>query len=332
MSVAEDQLQRAVDQLRAGGLVAFPTETVYGLGADASRDDAVRRVFDVKGRPGNNPLIVHVSDEEMARRVAGAWPAEASKLARAFWPGPLSIVVPRSARVSGLACAGGPTVALRCPRHPLARGLIAMFGAPIVGPSANRSGSISPTRAEHVRAAFSEEQVLTLDGGPCEGGIESTVVALDSRGVRVLRLGLISAEEISRVLGVEVEQGGPAAEGDGPLASPGLLARHYAPTTPATLLPRAKLLVRARALVRQGRTPILILLGERTTPGAVTIAMPAEAQAYAAALYGALHRADAVGQRGETGKHAQILIERPESAGPIWDAIRDRLTRATTAR
>ena len=177
MEPAIKDIKEAASRLRDGGVVAFPTETVYGLGADAFSDAAVSRVFALKGRPSRNPLIVHVSGPLMAKRVTATWPVEAQRLADAFWPGPLSIVLPKRPEVPDIVTGGmgSASVAVRCPDHPTALALLYEFGSPLVGPSANLSGSISPTTAAHVRAAFSEQDVLVLDGGPCATGIESTV-------------------------------------------------------------------------------------------------------------------------------------------------------------
>lgn len=210
----DGRLSEAVGCLRGGGLVAFPTETVYGLGADALNSEAVRGVFRLKGRPASNPLIVHVDSAEMARGVAGGWSGAVDRLVRAFWPGPLTVVVPRGVGVPDEVTAGGGTVAVRCPDHPVALALIGAFGGPIVGPSANRSGAVSPTRAEHVFAEFGEAvadgRLMVLDGGACRAGIESSVVEVvpgfgggcdgDVIGVRVLRPGVIGRAEIERAL------------------------------------------------------------------------------------------------------------------------------------
>src|SRR5688572_5457056 len=237
MSGTIEDIATAAEHLRAGGVVAFPTETVYGLGADAFNEQAVARVYELKGRPARNPLIVHVSGPEMARRVVAGWPDEAEALARAFWPGPLSIILPKSNGVPDLVSAGGPTVAVRCPLHPMALALLFEFEGPLVGPSANLSGQVSPTSSEHVRDAFGDTDVIILEGGRCSAGIESTVLSLaDLRTPRVLRPGLVGPEEIARVLGRSVGMIDPrSAAHDGPLASPGLLDRHYAPRTPARL-------------------------------------------------------------------------------------------------
>src|SRR5262245_53340115 len=233
MVAVPEEIAAAVARLRAGGVVAFPTETVYGLGADALSERAVARVFELKGRPGNNPLIVHVASAAMARDVVapGAWGREAELLSTAFWPGPLSIVLPRSAAVPANVTAGGPNVAVRCPDHPTTLALLEAFGGPLVGPSANPSGRVSPTTAAHVREAFGDE-VMVLDGGACRAGIESTVVSLVGTA-RVLRPGVIGAGEIGRVLARDVEEARHAPQEESlasrPMESPGRLASHYAP-------------------------------------------------------------------------------------------------------
>jgi len=326
----------AVAALAAGGLVAFPTETVYGLGADCFDETAVRRVYELKGRPANNPLIVHVTGEAMARRVAKEWPEGARRLARAFWPGPVTIVVPAAESLPRAVTANGPTVAVRCPDHPVALALLIAFGGPLVGPSANRSGRVSPTCAEHVRAEFGDA-VPVLEGGACTAGLESVVVV--PRGVmgqgpaRVLRPGVIGAEELASVMGEEVveanvnavtETGG--AEG-GAVASPGLLGPHYAPRKPARLFSGAGELRAALAAMRdEGRGAIVLAHGRvEVEPPHRLVMMPAGAHAYAAALYAALRRADDL--EGEV-----ILVERPPAGGGVWRAVADRLARATAAR
>ncbi|HBS28095.1 MAG TPA: threonylcarbamoyl-AMP synthase [Phycisphaerales bacterium] len=317
-------IARAVDRLRAGGLVAFPTETVYGLGADARDEHAVRRVFEAKGRPARNPLIVHVDSEAMARSIAGAWPPGASALARRFWPGPLTIVVPRGPTVPLIVTGGGETVALRCPDHPVALALIRAFGGPIVGPSANPSGAVSPTTSARVRGAFPADQVLVLEGGPCRAGIESTVVSLVDRPARVLRRGAIAPEDIAAALGGAVDEGpAPVPCPESPLPAPGLLDRHYAPRAPARLVEPGGL----HALLGAHRGATVVVL---TRDGSLVVApphrvirMPPDAPGYAARLYEALHEADDL-------RPALIAIQRPDDQGPLWDAVRDRLRRATT--
>ncbi len=323
MPARDPLIEQAVARLKRGGLVAFPTETVYGLGADALSDAAVAAVFALKGRPSHNPLIVHVDGPAMAARVCAAWPEEAQRLAAAFWPGPLSIVLPKARDVPDLITAGGPSVAVRCPDHPLTLELLRAFGGPLVGPSANPSGRVSPTTAAHVRAAFTDEQVMVLDGGPCRAGIESTVLSLTGDRPRVLRPGVIGAAAIAAVLGCEVEDaaGQPAAAG--PLESPGLLDIHYAPLTPAVLIDAARL----AAAVTPGDL-IVARVSDRTPPGVPVIRLPDDAGDYAAALYRGLREADAAAP-------ARIVVVRPprdegtEAARAVWAAVHDRLRRAT---
>lgn len=327
MTAGPEELAEAVRRLRSGGLVAFPTETVYGLGADALDERAVRRVFALKGRPPGNPLIVHVPDEAGARKVAGDWPAEASALAARFWPGPLTIVVPRSARLPALVTAGGPTVAVRCPDHHLTLALLEAFGGPLVGPSANPSGQVSPTSAEHVRAAFREEDVFVLDGGPCRGGIESTVVSL-AEPARVLRAGLITPAQVAEAIGrpVETARAGETSPAGETAPSPGRQSHHYAPRARAVLFDRGQW----PGVLESGAGPVAVLThsGQTAPRPHTVIAMPASAPAYAARLYAALREADALNP-------ALIAIERPPD-GPedaeIWGAIADRLARATAPR
>ena len=234
----EANLERAADQLRSGGLVAFPTETVYGLGGDATNPSAVAAIFEAKARPAFNPLIVHVKNLAAAEAL-GVFDGAARRIAEAFWPGPLSIVVSRQAdgAVCDLACAGGQTVALRVPAHPVARALLSKADLPVAAPSANPSGHLSPTAAQHVADGFAVAEMLILDGGPCELGLESTVVAcIEDRPVRLLRHGAVSREDLTAQVG-PVED---ATEPDGDnVPSPGMLARHYAPRVPLRLDVRA---------------------------------------------------------------------------------------------
>lgn len=316
----------AVERLRSGGIVAFPTETVYGLGADAMNPRAVRRVFELKGRPAFNPLIVHVADVEMARRVVKQWTPDAQKLADRFWPGPLTIVLPRATSVPDIVTAGGPTVGVRQPAHPLTLELLHTLGAPLVGPSANPSGTVSPTTAEHVRAAFDERDVLVLDGGPCARGIESTVVSLTDEPPCVLRQGCVSPAEIAAALGRPVTVGPPTGVPEQTssvaLTSPGLLARHYAPRTAAIMFESDQW----PAILASHSAPVVILTHHKSRdvfPPHHCLRLPADAPEYASALYRTLRAADELGA-------AWILIERPTEQGALWDAIRDRLNRATT--
>ena len=295
---------RAAGRLSAGGLVAIPTETVYGLAADARDGRAVARVFEAKGRPAFNPLIVHVADEAQAAEVA-ALDNCARKLIAAFWPGPLTLVLPlaEAAPVAALALAGLETVATRCPAHPVARAVLARLGRPLVAPSANRSGHVSPTTAAHV--ADDLPAVPVLDGGPCEVGLESTIVSLSGSRPLLLRPGAVPAAEIERVLGHPVPPGG------GAVAAPGTMASHYAPGA----------LVRLNAAEAR---PGEVLLGFGGTPGAALDLSPSGHLAEAAAaLFGALRTLD-----GQAGTIAVAPI--PDEG--LGAAINDRLRRAAAPR
>ena len=324
MLAGPEEIFRAVARLQQGGVVAFPTETVYGLGADALSETAVRRVFQLKGRPPENPLIVHVSSVEMARSVVLQWPDSASMAAAAFWPGPLTLVLPKASNIPDLVTAGGAAVGVRCPDHPTTLALLEALGRPLVGPSANPSGRVSPTRAEHVSAAFSDEDVLVLDGGPCRAGIESTVLSLAGEA-RVLRPGVIGAEELSRVLGCRVGTG--AGLGSGPVQSPGLLGAHYAPIAPIRLAagPQVPDIMRGAT----GRVVLISAWALEPPPPHILLRLSPDAEGYAAGLYAALREADSL----EPGL---ILVERPriegadEKSRAVWEAVMDRLNRAAT--
>lgn len=304
--------------LRAGGLVAFPTETVYGLGANALDAAAVDRIFAAKGRPATNPVIVHVSEVEQAKALVAAWPAAADELAARFWPGPLTLVLPRVKAVPDVVTAGGPTVAVRVPAHPVALALLRQTGLPLAAPSANRSMRLSPTTAEHVLRDLGGRVDVVLDGGPTPGGIESTVIDV-SGPPRLLRPGLIDVPALEAVVGPLAR----AMVTDGqPLPSPGLMARHYAPRTPLEAV--ADGLRRAAELHAAGlRVALVSHLGDVSVPSGVVVrAMPAEPAAYARALYAALHDLD-------RENLDRIVVALPP-AGEEWLAVRDRLARAAT--
>ncbi len=319
---------RAAEVIRAGGLVAFPTETVYGLGANALDPAAVARIFAAKGRPATNPLIVHVADAAQVPAVAAGWPEVAAKLAAAFWPGPLTLVVPKRPEVPDAVTAGGPTVAVRCPSHPVARMLIREAGVPLAAPSANRSTELSPTRAEHVLKGLDGRIDVVLDGGPCPGGIESTVVDVTGDVVRLLRPGLVMVPMLEAVLG-RVEVGAAAG---GVARSPGQMAKHYSPRTPLVLaadpLEANRL---AYDFEQRGRRVGLFMMeilwsdeplpDDHVGPGAVYLKqMPCDPDECAAALYDILHEFDRMGLN-------VIVVDMPPDTAE-WAAVRDRLTRA----
>ncbi len=322
----EQAVVRAAELLRAGEVVVLPTETVYGLAANALNVPAVSRIFEIKGRPAHNPIIVHVAGIEMARRCVGKWPDAAAKLAAAFWPGPLTLVLPRAAAIPDIVTAGGDTVGVRWPSHPFIQAVIRKCEFPLAAPSANPSNSLSPTNARHVRESLGGHVRLIVDGGQSQVGIESTVVDLAATRLRVLRPGMIHSESLEAVLGEGFLH---AAEGHdtGPLKSPGQLRKHYAP--------------KARLVVMDWRDDADLtaqLAGMRVQPadcqviahsripaeanfGGVSV-IPHDAEAYARALYAELHRCDAAG--------ADCIIIEALPAGPEWQAIADRLRRAAT--
>jgi L-threonylcarbamoyladenylate synthase len=320
-----EAVREAAEVLRGGGLVAFPTETVYGLGAHALDPAAVERIYRAKGRPAYNPLIVHVATVEAARALSSAWPASAERLAERFWPGPLTLVVPRAASIPDSVSAGLPTVGVRVPAHPVAHALLAAAGIPVAAPSANRSSHVSPTTAEHVRRSLGARVDLILDAGPSPVGIESTVLSLAGAVPTVLRPGSISVDELRAVLGT-VRIGGDAAEGDAARPSPGMLDRHYAPSAEVRLFDpdgREAALAKASWAAGEDRRVGVIAFAPAAAPATQVVEMPADARAYAARLYSALHELDAAGCEA-------IWIERvPET--PEWAGVRDRLQRAATA-
>ncbi|MBA4188293.1 MAG: threonylcarbamoyl-AMP synthase [Planctomycetaceae bacterium] len=305
-------IAQAAELLREGRLVAFPTETVYGLGANALDPVAVRSIFTAKGRPSSNPVIVHVAESSQVGNVAAEWPETAAQLAARFWPGPLTIVVPKKAGVPDEVTAGGPTVAVRCPNHPVAHALILAAGVPIAAPSANRSTELSPTRAEHVLKGLNGRIDLVLDGGPCTGGIESTVVDATGPVVRLLRPGLITAHMLEEVVG-RVETG---ANHEAVVRSPGQMAKHYSPKTPVVLAADAD--AEHKRLRDAGFRVISVgtdLIWEYRS-------ISDNPQEYAADLYALLHDLD-------NGNYDRIVIEMPPNTSE-WAAVRDRLTRAAT--
>jgi len=319
---AAEPLERAAEVLRRGGLVAFPTETVYGLGAHALDAAAVARIFSAKGRPASNPVIVHVAEVAAARELAEHWPPVAERLAEAFWPGPLTLVVPRGRQVPEIVTAGGSTVALRCPAHPVAHALLAAAGLPIAAPSANRSTRLSPTSAEHVLKQLRGRIDLVLDGGPASGGLESTVVDLSVDPPRLLRPGLISAEALAAVLGGQLLVGPTTNNAPEPARSPGQMEIHYAPTSPLELADAAA--ARVSELIGQGVRVGWLARGEAGPPTGRLLErldLLNDAAEYAAQLYAALHLLEDRGVQ-------RIVVSRPPNSGD-WRAVQDRLKRAS---
>jgi L-threonylcarbamoyladenylate synthase len=314
---------RAADALRAGEVVAVPTETVYGLAANAWNPLAVARIFAVKGRPAHNPIIVHVADLALARHCVSGWPQAAARLARAFWPGPLTLVLPRSADIPDLVTAGGPTVAVRWPAHPFMQALIRACGFPLAAPSANVSNRLSPTSAEHVRNSLGDRVSLIVDGGPCQVGLESTVIDLTTTPPRVLRPGMIHAGALAAVLG-EVNSAGEEATGAA-LRSPGRLPRHYAPRTRLKVLAWADDAELRHRLLDHRLSPAktLVVAHSRVpAPGSLlgVSVIPHDAEAFARALYAELHRCDEQG--------AEVIVVEAVPSTPEWAAVADRLRRA----
>jgi len=304
--------RRAATTWRAGALVAFPTETVYGLGADAAKAAAVEKIFAAKGRPRNHPLIVHVADVAAIEGWVRVFPEAAERLATALWPGPLTLVLPKGPRVSPAVTGGQATVAIRIPAHPVALALLRHFGGGVAAPSANRFGCVSPTRADHVARDFAGmAELLIVDGGPCAVGVESTIVDLSGVAPRVLRLGGVSVERIATLLDVSSDLL------QAPIAIPtprvpGTLERHYAPDTPTRVL-------------REGApVPIAAAVLSRRPPPAGHLGpwrrLPDDPTAAAAALYALLRELDATS--------ADLLILEMVPDGPAWSVVADRLSRA----
>lgn len=320
-----DIIAEAAAHLRAGHLVAFPTETVYGLGANALDPEAVARIYAAKGRPSYNPLIVHLASAGDASQVASAWPDAAARLSEAFWPGPLTLVVPRRDEVPDAVSAGLPTVGVRVPAHPVAHALLVAAGVPVAAPSANRSTELSPTRARHVERALGERVAMILDGGPTTVGIESTVVDVTGTTPVLLRPGGLSRQAIEAVVGA-LRVPAPRDAADAPLPSPGMMERHYAPRTPVLLFAPADA-SRVAAELQGARATgkrIGALLHGRAA-GALGFAdevaiLPPRPAEYASRLYDALHDLD------EAGCDV-IAVERVPASGD-WDGVRDRLERA----
>jgi len=321
-------IETAAELLRQGQVVAFPTETVYGLGADARSHAAVGRIYLAKGRPGTNPLIVHVSGVEAAKACVRGFPEKAFKLAEKFWPGPLTLVLPRAGVICAMVSAGLDTVAIRCPNHPVAQALLRAFGWPIAAPSANRSGFASPTTAQHVFAELNGRIPFILDAGragACTVGVESTV--LDLSGAEgavptILRPGGVTKEMIEAVIGPVATFQGQVAAGAA-AASPGMLTRHYAPRTAAFRIGRGEW-DKARAWAA-GKERVVLMTHDPALalgPPHETMVMPADPAAYARELYAALRAADGAWA-------SSILVLMPDTEEGMWAAVADRLRRAT---
>jgi L-threonylcarbamoyladenylate synthase len=313
-----EAIEDAARRLARGEAVGLPTETVYGLGADAASAEGVAAIYRIKGRPADHPLIVHVLDLEQARWWA-SFDATAIRLAEAFWPGPLTLILRRRPDAPAHACGGSETIGLRCPSHPVARALLAAFaglgGHGIAAPSANRFGRVSPTRAQHVADDLGDDVGLVLDGGDCDVGLESTIIDLSRGEAVLLRPGGIPAGQLAVALG-----GAPKPpDARAPRAS-GTLAAHYAPHTPLELVEPDRIPARLQELQPGGARIAVWSLARPSVALAWWEAMPNDAQACARVLYDTLRRLDALGAD-------RLLVERVP-ADPVWDAVRDRLARA----
>lgn len=317
-------VREAAGLLRENQLVALPTETVYGLAANAFSPVAVRRIFQAKGRPPSNPVIVHVAGVSQARECVREWPDLAEALASAFWPGPLTIVLPRSNVIPDEVTAGGDTVGVRWPSHPFIQAVIQECGFPLAAPSANLSEKISPTNAEHVRQSLGDRIQLIVDGGQAHVGIESTVLDLSGPEPRILRPGMIHEESLLAVVGKLI---GPAPAGGDRLLSPGLLPRHYAPAASMLILSWCDETHLLQQLTSHGVVPRRAhVLAHTVIPSAAGFGevsvIPHDPEAFARALYGELHRCDAA-------KAGWIVVE-AVPATSAWSGIADRLRRAST--
>jgi L-threonylcarbamoyladenylate synthase len=317
-------VKRAAELLRAGEVVALPTETVYGLAANAFDANAVAKIYEVKGRPAHNPIIVHVAGLELAQRCVSHWPESAAQLAKSFWPGPLTLVLPRAQIIPDIVTAGGTTVGVRWPSHPFMQAVVRECGFPLAAPSANLSNSISPTNAQHVAKQLGDKIPLIVDGGQSQVGIESTVIDLVTQPARVLRPGMIHEESLLAVVSeVRAEKGEGRAEAA--LRSPGLLKKHYSPKAKLIVLswrdavdldsqlapgnvPRSKVHVIAHTNIPNG-----------ADYGGISV-IPHDAEAFARAVYAELHRCDEAG--------AELIVVETLPGGAEWRAIADRLTRA----
>lgn len=305
-------LQQAIAKLKSGEIVAIPTETVYGLAVDASKDDALRQIYVLKERPMDNPLIVHISGIDQVNDWAAEFSQLAQKLAKAFWPGPFTLVLPAKAHVSLIVRANQPTVALRVPSHPLALQLLIESGLALAAPSANKFTQLSPTTAAHVTAGLGED-IAVLDGGACSVGIESTIVAVQNDDWQLLRLGMITEASISAVAGVY------AKNFSQPIKAPGQHAQHYSPRTPIRLFASREALLKSATTYSNNKAAAL-LLGSGAVPNCTYVELNKDAADVAQQLYNTLHKMDAL----DTDI---LLIEAPPNA-PEWLAILDRLTRA----
>lgn len=315
-----DLIASAVRLLREGGLVAMPTETVYGLAADAENELAVRRIFAVKGRPSTHPLIVHLADASQLPDWVAEVPQSAQTLAGAFWPGPLTLVLRKSSRACDAVTGGQETVALRVPAHPMALALLRAFGGGLAAPSANRFGRVSPTTAAHVRADLGDEVDLILDGGPCTIGVESTIVDLSSGSPAILRPGAISAEDLERVLGCPVP-----VQARGKVRVPGTLPSHYAPRAGVIPADPHTVALEAESLRAAGRRVAVMAPRDVAVPrGVGHFVVPADAAGFARVLYATLREID------RQGYEVIVVVLPPE--GGIGAAVRDRLMRAAGPR
>ncbi len=320
-------VKRATELLRAGEVVALPTETVYGLAANALDEKAVAKIFRIKDRPANNPIIVHIASVEMAKRCVTAWPNPAGKLARAFWPGPLTLVLPCAKEIPGMVTAGGKTVGVRWPGHPFIQAVIRECGFPLAAPSANLSGRVSPTNAEHVRKQLGDKISLIVDGGQSQVGIESTVLDLTVSPPQVLRPGMIHAESLAAVIGeFRIQNSEVNSEHGETLRSPGRLRRHYSPKARLLVLSwRDDADLNSQLSTLNSQLLDCHVIAHTHIPSAEHFArvsvIPHDAEAFARAIYAELHRCDEAGA-------GLIVVETPPES-PEWSGIADRLRRAS---
>ncbi len=322
----EAAVKRAAELLRAGEVVALPTETVYGLAANALDEKAVAKIFRIKGRPANNPIIVHVAGVEMARHCVASWPASADKLAKAFWPGPLTLVLPRAKIIPDNVTASGKTVGVRWPGHPFIQAVIRECGFPLAAPSANLSSRVSPTNAGHVRQQLGDKIALIVDGGQSQIGIESTVLDLTVSPPQVLRPGMIHAESLAAVCGEIRSSKSKVQSPDSALRSPGLLAKHYSPKAKLVVLTwRDDADLRSQLSTLNFQPATCFVIAHTHIPSSENLArvsvIPHDAEAFARAIYAELHRCD------EAGADLIVIEAPPES--PEWSGIADRLRRAS---